>query len=74
MSTYLQIDLLNEPFKLELIKKINLSKTLSVMDKTKIKKSIKNPNFINTLKAKFNKSVFNTGDIKAVIAFLEGDN
>jgi len=74
MSTYLQTDLLNEPFKIALSKKISLSKKLSGTDKAKIKNSINNSNFINTLKAEFKKSTYTISDIEAVIEFLEGAN
>jgi len=74
MSTYLQTDLLNEPFKIELTKKVSLSKVLSGVDKSRIKIQIKNSNFINKLKANFNKGVFTSNDINAVIDFLKGAN
>ena len=74
MSTYLQTDFLNEPFKLEIIKKIKLSKTLSGADKSRLKDIIGKSNFIKHLKLHFNKSVYNSNDIEAVIAYLKGDN
>jgi len=74
MSTYLQTDFLNEPFKLELTKKISLSKILSGADKKSLKDQIKKPNFINILKNKFNKGFYTNDDLDAVIEFLKGDN
>ncbi len=74
MSTYLQTDFLNEPFKLELTKKVMISKILSGADKTRIKAEIKKMNFINKLRTKFNKGVYLSDDINAVIEFLKGAN
>ena len=74
MSTYLQIDLMNEPFRLALTKRISLSKILSGVEKTRIKKAINKSNFINILEEKFNKTVYTLNDIDAVIQFLKGNN
>jgi len=74
MPTYLQTDFLNEPFKLELTRKISLSKLLSGKDKSSFKELIKERNFISTLKYKFNKDFYTTEDIENVIEHLKGEN
>jgi hypothetical protein len=74
MATYLQTDLLNNPFKIKLIKKVALSKVLSGSDKSKLKMIINSSNFIDTLKEKFNKNAYTTEDIEDVFTFIKESN
>ena len=67
------IDLLNEPFKLKIKKKVMLDRKLSGGEKSKIKAMIDNPDFMKNLKSRLNKSAFIESEIPVIIELLKGD-